>query len=224
MALNVSGKLVIAWRLIFVGQEDGWRSSSLTGRAFALKRHPIPLIPPPQLRYAPACNGKAIRNSRWMLTGDQGRDDGPVTSAAHLEPLVEINAKGRQIWHRRLSIGNQNFPPSVGAIARPDCVFALDSDPMPPVTCGRHHILGSVLMTANVPSGANVPDRKIGQGTGTNDVEFSLGRRFLISRAGAGNRFCCRLLTSVGGQSSETDLRVGLDCRQKGKKTSLPIA
>jgi hypothetical protein len=162
-----------------------------------------------------------------LLAGDQGRNDRAVPSASHLEPLAEVDTESRQIRHRNLSIGEHKLPPPICSVSQAGghsmVINTDDFHAMATLTNRRHHIAGAVLMSTNMPSSPDMLDRKIGNGTGTDYVQFALCRCQLIIHAGSCDRFLDRFLTPLGAKTTEPDLGMLLYRRQNLQKSFLPI-
>jgi hypothetical protein len=161
-----------------------------------------------------------------MLTRDQGRNNRPVPTASHLEPLAEVDTESRQIRHRNLSIGEDQLTPpvcSVSQIGGKSVAIVTDNfNIMATLKNRRHDVACAVLMSSNMPSAPDMLDRKIGQRTGADDVQFALHGSQLINHARGSDRFLDRFFTPLGAKTAELDLGVSFDCGKNLKKTLLP--
>jgi hypothetical protein len=205
---------------------DRDHSSSNFLCSFALKIPPLLFISSPQLRHTSAADAESIRNNRRTFTGDQSGNDRPVSSASGLEPMVEVEAEGRQVCHRHLSIGEHKLPPpicSVSQARRKSMMIIADNFHAMPTLANRGHwIAGGILTPANTSSGSDMLHCKVGKRTNANNVQFALGCRQLIIHARGSDGFLDRFFSPVGAKFAKTDLRVSLDRRQNFQKILLP--
>src|SRR5947209_15262108 len=126
-----------------------------------------------------------MSNRCGSFDAGQGNNDSPVTEGHRSEPDGKVDTECRQIGNRRAAIADdQLFPVAVTTLGSP-----LTGDAMSPLRNLRHHIVRCVLMTAQMPSIADMFHGIVGKGAGITNMESFADRQPSIADPCGGGGF-----------------------------------